>query len=306
MASKRQLSGYFIECENCGKEVYKTKSQYNKAKHHFCSNKCQKEFQHKELFEDRKCEICGKLFHVSKTSTQRFCSIKCQGAWQSTQTGELNPRRSGDYVKCEWCGKEYYVKGSKLKKGQHHFCSNNCRREWYSNVFSQDKEWKDKSRKRAVKMLESMKIGTDTKPQMIINDVLDDMNISYINEKGFEYYTVDNYLEKYNLIIEIMGDFWHCNPLKYSSPNEYEVHKKRIPRDKAKHTYFKNKYNVEILYLWENDIYNNLDVCISLINKYIENNGSLKNYHSFNYSLKNNNLTLNKKIIIPYQDMINA
>ena len=54
--AKGQLSGYFINCENCGKEIYQTKTQYNRAKHHFCSNKCQKDFQHNQLFEDRVCE----------------------------------------------------------------------------------------------------------------------------------------------------------------------------------------------------------------------------------------------------------
>ena len=306
MPAKGQLSGYFINCEYCGKEIYQTKTQYNKAKHHFCSNQCQKAFQHSELFEDRKCEICGNIFHVSKKSSKRFCSIECQGKWQSTQIGILNPRYKKVEIECENCGKKFYGKLYKIKNGQHNFCSNKCRQTWYSKVFSQDDNWKEKSRKRAVKILESKQLDTNTRPQQIINDILKDNNISYINEKGFEYYAVDNYLNEYNLIIEVMGDFWHCNPLKYSSMNDYDIHKKRIPRDKAKHTYFKRYLNIEILYLWEYDIYNNLDVCKILIDKYINNNGMLDNYHSFNYHLENSNLVLNENIIIPYQDMVNA
>ena len=132
------------------------------------------------------------------------------------------------------------------------------------------------------------------------------MGILYTNEKGFKYYAVDNYLDEHNLIIEVMGDFWHCHPLKYNNENMRDIHKKRIPKDKAKHAYFKNNYNIEILYLWEDDIYNNLDVCNALINKYINNNGILDNYHSFNYRLQNNELILNDKIIVPYQDIVNA
>ena len=41
LPKKGQKSGYNIECENCGKDIYQTKTQYNSAKHHFCSNKCQ-------------------------------------------------------------------------------------------------------------------------------------------------------------------------------------------------------------------------------------------------------------------------
>lgn len=306
MPAKGQLSGYFINCENCGEKIYQTKTQYNRAKHHFCSNKCQKEFQHKQTFEDRECEICGELFHVSKKSTQRFCSIECQGKWQSTQLGVLNPRSSKVWIECEYCGKKFLEKLYKTKNGQHNFCSVECRRSWYSNIFSQNEDWKEESRKRAVKMLEDKKVDTNTKPQQIINKILNDMDISYINEKGFKYYAVDNYLNKNNLIIEVMGDFWHCHPLKYDNSNMRDIHKKRIPKDKAKHTYFKNNHNIEILYLWEDDIYNKIDVCKSLIIEYINNNGILKNYHSFNYHLENDELLLNDNIIIPYQDVVNA
>lgn len=306
MPAKGELSGHFVKCQNCGKEVYKTKSQYNKAKHHFCSTKCQKEFEHKEKYEDRKCEICGELFHVSKKSTQRFCSSECQCLWQTKQVGILNPKFTRKEIECEYCGEKYFIRNYKVESIGHKFCSNKCRQAWYAEVFSKDENWKEESKKRAVRILENKQLDTNTKPQKIINSVLNDMGVSYINEKGFKYYAVDNYLNDSNLIIEVMGDFWHCNPTKYSSSNKYDIHKKRIPRDKAKHTYFKNNYNIEILYLWEYDIYNNLDICKALIDKYINNNGILQNYNSFNYHLENGNLVLNNNIIIPYQDMVNA
>lgn len=135
--------------------------------------------------------------------------------------------------------KRILCKGIQNQKIQAFFCNNKCRREWYSKVFSQDEKWKEESRKRAVRILENRKIDTNTKPQIITNIILNDMGVSYINEKGFKYYTVDNYLDKYNLVIEVMGDFWHCHPLKYNKETLQEIHIKRISRDKAKHTYFK-------------------------------------------------------------------
>lgn len=306
MSSTKQLTGYFVKCENCGEEVYKTKSQYNKAKHHFCSTKCQKEFEHKQKYEDRKCEICGETFHASKKSGQRFCSTECQRIWQTKQVGNLNPRFARKEIECEYCGEKYFIRNYKLESSDHKFCSNKCRQAWYAEVFSQDEKWKEESKKRAVKILENRQLDTNTKPQQIINSILENMHISYINEKGFKYYAVDNYLNDYNLIIEVMGDFWHCHPLKYNKENMRDIHKKRIPKDKAKHTYFKNNYGIEILYLWEDDIYNNFDVCKTLIDKYINNKGILENYHSFNYHLENNELVLNNEMIVPYQDMVNA
>lgn len=306
LPAKGQLSGYLIKCENCGKEVYQTKTQYNRAKHHFCSVMCQKEYLHKETYEDRICEVCGKNFHIRKKISQRFCSVKCQNVWQTQQVGVLNPNNKKVEIECEYCGKKYYQKLYKTKNGQHNLCSTICRQMWYSKVFSQDENWKNESKKRAVRILENRQIDTNTKPQMLINDILDNMKISYINEQGFKYYAVDNYLDEYNLIIEVMGDFWHCHPLKYNKNNMRDIHRKRIPKDKAKHTYFKNNYKIEILYLWEEDIYNNLDICKLLIDKYIKQNGILENYHSFNYHLENNDLVLNNNIIVPYQDMVNA
>lgn len=299
---KGQLSGFFINCENCGKEVYQTKTQYNRAKHHYCSNECQKQFEHKLLFEDRKCEICGEIFHVSKKSTQRFCSTDCQGKWQSLQTGKLNPRSKRVACSCDYCDKEIMVVNYKLDKFEHHFCDETCRRNWYSNVFSQNKDWKEESRKRATNILSDKLIDTNTKPQNIINNLLDSMNIKYNNEENFVYYSIDNYLYECNLIIEVMGDFWHCNPQKYTLDTMREIQKKRVPKDKAKHTYILNNYGVEILYLWESDIYNNIDVCKKLIQEYIDNNGLLQNYHSFNYYIKDEKLCLRDSIIIPFQD----
>ena len=104
-------------------------------------------------------------------------------------------------------------------------------------------------------------------------------------------------------MIEVQGDYWHVNPLKF--PNKInKLQYERIPKDKAKHTYTKNQYGIEILYLWESDIYNNTLLCEKLILEYIKRNGNLENYHSFNYYLdENGELMLRNNLIIPYQDM---
>lgn len=303
---KGQLTGYLISCENCGKQIYQTKTQYNRAKHHFCSNKCQKEFQHVKLFEDRKCEMCDSIFHVSKKSTQRFCSIQCQGKWQSTQIGSLNPRTNKIECRCDNCNKKIMVIPSNFNRFNKHFCNEKCRQNWYANVFSQNEDWKEISRKRAVNILSNKLIDTNTKPQIIINDLLDSMQIKYRNEENFIYYSIDNYLYGHNLAIEVMGDFWHCNPQKYTYETMRDIQKKRIPKDKAKHTYILKYYGIEILYLWETDIYTNIDICKKLINKYIDNDGVLDNYHSFNYHIENNKIELNNNIITPFQDLKNS
>ena len=299
MPQKNFRSGYFIKCDNCGKEVYKTKSQYNKAKNHFCSIPCQKEFQHKEKYELRKCENCNKNFEVSKKSKQRFCCVKCQNEWQKTRVGLINCRFEGKILKCDNCGKEITVGKSNLERFDHHFCSNSCRKKWYSNVFSKSIDWKIKSSIRATELLKNNKPSTYTFPQQIMNNILDELKIKYINEENIKYYSLDNFLFDYNLAIEVMGDFWHCNPQKFDFPKN-DIQIKRIPKDKAKHSYVKNKYGYEILYIWENDLYKNVDLCKMLVKKYVDNNGILKNYHSFNYHLENNQLVINDIVLYPF------
>ena len=128
------------------------------------------------------------------------------------------------------------------------------------------------------------------------------MHVDYINEKEFVYYSADNYLVNYNLVIEIMGDYWHCNPNIFTSPIN-ETQKNRIIKDKAKRTFLRNQCGIETLYLWESDIYENLPICSLLIDKYIASNGNLLNYNSFNYHISDDQLIVNESLIYPYFEL---
>lgn len=118
--------------------------------------------------------------------------------------------------------------------------------------------------------------------QTTINNLLDDMKITFEEEYDIKYYLVDCYLTDYHLMIEVQGDFWHCSPLL--NKNSVGI-KNNVVKDKRKHTYIKNKYGIEVLYLWESDVRNNIDLCQKLIETYISSNGKLDNYHSFNYQM---------------------
>lgn len=296
-------TGVYINCEYCGKEVYKTQTVYNKAKHHFCSTRCQVLQKHKDTYEIRKCEICGKEFEVAKIGTQRFCSIQCQGKWQSTIIGDLNPRSQKIHLSCDWCGKDILVAPYRINENSNHFCSTNCRQTWYTNIFSQSEEWKEESRKRAAILLANKPVQVNSKPQQITNDILEQLDINYRNEEPVVYYAIDNFLTDTGLMIEVMGDYWHSNPLKYTNEKINDRQKHIISRDKAKHTFVKNNYHTEILYVWEKDLTKRPDLCKALIEEYVNKRGILNNYNSFNYSLVNNHLTLNETIIKSHQEL---
>ena len=297
----KKKKGEYVKCNNCGKELYRTPYQLKTKKNFYCDNKCQGEYNHRMAFEIRKCEICGKDMEVSKISSQRFCSYECQANWQKTIIGEDNPKFDRVEYNCDSCGKEIDLIKGNISRYKHHFCSNKCRQKWFSNVCSQTEKWRQTSRKNTANYLKNNKATTETKPQLLVNDILDKNNIDFENEHVCDYFAIDNYLTEYNLMIEVMGDFWHCSPIKYKTP-KLKIHTKIIPRDKRKYTYIKNVHNIEILYLWESDIYKNEHLCELLILKYINNNGLLENYNSFNYHINSNDeLEINDNLIVPHQ-----
>lgn len=219
-------------------------------------------------------------------------------------------------VHCDNCGKEIEKIPSLThninKQGKNHnFCSYECYWEFrkkyyvgdklYNTGKKMDENFCNKVREATLKQYQDGILDRQTIPQKIVNSILEKNDINYINEKIFKYYSVDNYLIEHNLIIEVMGDYFHVNHLIYTDSNEInQMQKKDIDRDKSKHTYIKKYQGVEILYLWESDIKNNPLLCEELIKKYIELNGKLKEYNSFNFSFCDNNLKLNNNIIKPY------
>lgn len=301
--AKGSKKGVWYNCEWCGQLKYTNLHHYNQVKHHFCSQQCSIKFREANSREYRLCEVCGKEMYVLKKSTQRFCSDACQNKWQKARIGFSNPRFKGDEITCDWCNKKFLEDGYSIKTKKNHFCSVKCRREWYAQIWSQSSEWKKMSRERAVKILES---GTNpqiqSRPQIALNKLLDDMGVKCINEYSVKYYAVDNYLSDYNLFIEVMGDYWHCNPMCYPII-KYQQQKDAIRRDRAKRTYITKTYNIHILYLWESDINKNQKLCKSLIQMFINRNGQLQNYNSFNYHLDGDVVTLNNDIVLSYSEL---
>lgn len=62
----------------------------------------------------------------------------------------------------------------------------------------------------------------------------------------------DYYLLEHNVLVEVDGDFYHCNPLKFKTPT-YNVQKITILNDNYKNEMCKN-HNITLLRYWEKDI----------------------------------------------------
>lgn len=243
------------ECIVCGKKF----SSEDDTK--FCSGECKHKYKIDSLTYEKECEHCGKTF--KGFSFQKFCSSQCKSA-----VTRANHREK---TVCENCGKEYeryeYIKTGyqKQNKEYHSFCSHSCCIEY---------------------LYKNHKITARySRPHQQINQLLDSMRISYINEYQNGKYSLDIYLND-NQAIEIMGGYWHGDIRRFSSFDFLEERQKScVEKDKRRQRYFE-KQGIDILYLWEQDIEKDLDLCKRLINNFL-NNQLPKYSHSSSYCLEN-------------------
>lgn len=123
----------------------------------------------------------------------------------------------------------------------------------------QSKETREKMSKTAIENI--LKTGKVKRSNLeyFFEGILLSMNIKYIHSYYIENIgkIYDFYLPKYNILIEIDGDFWHCNPdTKYAVP-ECKTQHININNDKIKSQWA--AYNgYKLLRFWENDINNNI------------------------------------------------
>lgn len=264
------------------------------------------------------CEYCkkehSKFLSVYLLNEHCFCSSDCYWKYkfEFEPKGEDHPDYNRIKVNCTNCNKEYDVTPYDFNKtnsygDNHNFCSQECYWEYRSKYYVGEKgsmyqyQYSKKQiqamRIRQVKRLSENPEERDTKPQIAITELLNSMGIKNEREYNCKYYSIDNYLIDSNLMIEVNGDYYHAHPSRDKLLDKIQY--KNVRCDKSKHTYIKKYYGVEILYLWETDINNNLELCKSLIMEYINHKGVLFDYNSFNYELVDNQLVLKKEKITP-------
>lgn len=300
--------------ENIGKSIEETIKLFHSLK-----------IGNKKCLVKSTCEYCGREIenfpNVYEKTKYLYCSESCY--WKDKPNkmpkGKYNQFYKRIETNCTNCNKPIevipYDYNTENEYGDNHnFCCQQCYWEYRSKYYigeksiSANREFTKEQREKArLTILKNCRSASrfDSGIQLKTNDLLDKDNINYEREYIIKYYAVDNYLQDFNLIIEVMGDYWHGNPLRYNE-NKYslnEMQQRTILKDKQKKTYILNHNNINILYLWETDINKNPELCELLILEYIKNNGHLENYHSFNWEIKDGSLFLCDKLITPYQDM---
>jgi very-short-patch-repair endonuclease len=102
---------------------------------------------------------------------------------------------------------------------------------------------------------------TKTKPHIIMSTFLDDLDVEYEEEKTLGYYSFDFFIPKYDLYIEVDGDYFHTNPIRYKNGPQTKTQQINAENDKRKNEYMQSE-NKRLVRYWEYDIIKNRDKVI--------------------------------------------
>ena len=201
-------------CAVCGKEFY---SQRNTE---LCSDECKHQYRLNKG-ELRICQYCGKEFNALN-GTHYFCTIKCKNAYYKDHPEYYE-------LTCSQCGKIFKRnKKYQSQDGDVVFCCQKCKGEYYADYYRDD-------------VLRRLKEGkyktTMTSPHSIISEYLNEVNIHHENEYIIKPFSADIKLIDNNIIIEIMGSYWHADIRKYNKNKLNEPQQHNIERDTRKHQF---------------------------------------------------------------------
>lgn len=148
-------------------------------------------------------------------------------------------------------------KGSrKLKKEQILFIKENCYRmtdNELSKKFNVSVETIEEIRGQYGLKKTGNEIKGPTYIESFVKDLLDELNIEYKYNQKLGDYKPDFYIESLKIVIEVHGDYYHCNPYLYQNGPKDEIQIKHVIHDYYKKCfYLSNGYN--LLEIWENDI----------------------------------------------------
>lgn len=84
--------------------------------------------------------------------------------------------------------------------------------------------------------------------------ILDDLNVEYERQFVLGGSVYDFKIKDKNILIEVDGDFWHCNP-KFFKEALYDVQKHNVRNDKKKEV-LADMHKYTLIRIWEDDILN--------------------------------------------------
>jgi hypothetical protein len=220
---------------------------------YYVTRKCPKCNKDIKTFSKDKIIACRNYFNrLNGTSLCKPCSLKLQ-------VGEGNPFFGKKHTK------ETKKKISDNRKGK---------AKGIKNAMSK-KENRDKIGKKLKERikLNPIKYNVVSKTELRILNLIKNYYPDVIGSYHVDRYICDIFIPSLNLIIELFGDYWHCNPNRYSEEYYHTIKKKTSKeiweQDEIRVDIIKNYgYNLEVI--WEYDS-KNPDNIKNILKKYEKN-----------------------------------
>ena len=130
-------------------------------------------------------------------------------------------------------------------------------------------ENREKQRKKRVKYLKDYQYNNKTILESRFGDLLESIGVDFIFQYTICGFNFDYYLPKYDLVIEVDGDFYHCNPIKYPNGPIYETQKTTIKNDDKKNKICESSNGLTLLRFWETDINDKPEWVIGELKRYL-------------------------------------
>jgi very-short-patch-repair endonuclease len=197
--------------------------------------------------------VCNKQFEAANRQTKTCCR-KCAKALKSQSITEWHKNMPRE-VKREHF-KTIIRKTATTRKKNNTPSWNSGKTGVYS------KETIEKIRSATLKQMEDQ-IFKKTKIEKVMEEYLINQNIDYKYSFILEKRQYDFLLKDYKLIIECDGDYWHANPKFFPNPEEWQLKRIKIDKEKNKIA-INNGYRIQRF--WEDDILNNFENIQSVIN----------------------------------------
>jgi G:T-mismatch repair DNA endonuclease (very short patch repair protein) len=136
----------------------------------------------------------------------------------------------------------------------------------------QKKEMLSIAAKNRMKSRSFLENSQNTKPELIFENILKALNISFRTQEKLKF-VYDFYIPGSKLLIDINGDFWHCNPKFYDSTFLHPI-RKIIAKDIWKEDFIRKEFaennNYKYQAIWEDNLKDRM-LIISKVNSIVNN-----------------------------------
>lgn len=234
----------------------------------------------------RTCPNCKKetdvtTTHPTTTCRNYFKALKensvCKKCLSDVMGGEGNPfygkkhsRETKEQISKSRIGKAIGKNNSMANPEHKEKAKKNLKKKWESGSLEYVRKIMSDKLKETRRLGKIKSVIRSKTEKQIVNEM---KKLGYIVKHSHKVDTkiCDIFLPQLNLIIEYNGDYWHCNPNKYSKEYFHQVKGMTAEQlweyDKNKIDLIKNKgYNLEVV--WESDYKSDKTIINNLIKKY--------------------------------------